>query len=160
MTKTIHFLIKFDYGDAYPSAALRDRPGLQLSNQFFYKAKRICAFAWLLAMFYLYWQQEPALSLGLGLSDFISFLKAIRIFASSICLRSGTGLTGYITLRLSTSIMNLSVQHKPLLSLSRCAIYDPRFWIYDNTIMSSIFRGFTAYIFIKLEITNLSLASS
>ena len=89
-----------------------------------------------------------------GLSDFISFLKAIRIFASSICLRSGTGLSGYITLRLSTSIMNLSAQHKPLLSLSRCAIYDPRFWIYDNTIMSSILRGFTAYIFIKLEITN------
>jgi hypothetical protein len=34
------------------------------------------------------------------------------------------------------------------------AIYDSRFWIYDNTILSSILRGFTVYIFIKLEITN------
>ncbi len=45
------------------------------------------------------------------------------------------------------------VQTLPIL-IAFLTIYDTRFWIYDNTIMSSILRGFTAYIFIKLEITN------
>ena len=84
-------------------------------------------------MFYLYWQQEPALSLGLGLSDFISFFNGHQHLRKLdlLALRYiGGGLSAFII----QAVESPPPMYKPLLSLSlaeRLTNHDSRFTIHD-----------------------------